>query len=150
MGNPAWKTVNRGWSGATAIGLPSLRRAEEQLAYTLAFDVADAVILAYGTNDLLQEATPKAVLAATMGHVLRAREAGVESFVALVPPALEQSDAFDAAVEETNALLRRAIRPDRIIDFHTGFDAEDFSDRIHFNEAGHRKRARAAKAGLRR
>lgn len=45
IGDADWKTVNRGWSGATAISLPSLRRAEEQLNYTLEFDAPDAVIL---------------------------------------------------------------------------------------------------------
>lgn len=144
-----WQTVNRGWSGATAVSLTSLRRAAEQLEYTLQFDAPDAVILAYGTNDLLQNATPEDFLGATLRLLLRAREFGVDTFVALVPPSQNQSDTFDLAVSASNALLRKAIRADRLIDFHSGFSADDFTDRIHFNERGHARRARAAHAVLR-
>lgn len=144
-----WETLNRGWSGATAISLPSTRRAEEQLAYTLEFDAADVVILAFGTNDLLQGVSPEDVLVATLRHMLRARESGVDTFVALVPPALSQSAAFDEAVESTNALIRRAMRADRVIDFASGLTPDDDMDDIHLNHAGHIKWASAALAALR-
>lgn len=146
---PEWETKNRGWSGATAISLPSMRRAEEQLAYTLEFDAPDAVILAYGTNDLLQNAAPEEVLLATMRHLLRARESGVDTFVALVPPALGKSAEFDEGVESTNTLIRRAVRAERVIDFASGLTPNDYHDDVHFNDAGHIKRASAALAALR-
>ncbi len=145
----AWETLNRGWSGATAISLPSMRRAEEQLAYTLEFDAPDVVILAYGTNDFLQGATPEDVLLASMRHLLRARESGVDTFIALVPPALNQSAEFDEEVKLTNDLIRRAMRADRVIDFASGLTPDDYMDDVHFNHAGHIKRASAALAALR-
>lgn len=148
LDDPTWVTVNRGWAGATAISLPSLRRAADQLDYALTFDAPDAVILAYGTNDLLQQAAPEDVLAATMRLVLRAREFGVDAFVALVPPSLDPSDRFEADVRATNELLRRAVRPERLIDFASGFGPQDYADPIHFNGTGHARRARAALAGL--
>jgi len=143
-----WETLNRGWGGATAISLPSLRRAEQQLAYTLEFDHPDLVILAYGTNDLLQHATPQDVLLALIGHLLRAREAGVDTFVALVPPARGQATGFDEGVEATNALIRKAVRSDRVIDFESGLTSDDFHDDVHFSASGHSKRAAAAFAAV--
>ncbi len=143
-----WETINRGWSGATAISLPSMRRAEEQLAYTLEFDRPDVLILSYGTNDLLQEATPEDVLLASVRLLLRAREAGVDTFVALVPSAFDQGAAFDAGVKATNELIRRAVRADRVIDFASVSSADDYHDEVHLNAAGHEKRASAALAAL--
>jgi alpha-tubulin suppressor-like RCC1 family protein/lysophospholipase L1-like esterase len=144
-----WETLNRGWSGATAISLPSMRRAEEQLAYALEFDAPDVVILAYGTNDLLQHATPEEVLLANLRHMLRARESGVDTFIALVPPALSRSTEFDEAVKSTNSLIRQAVDARRIIDFASGLTRDDYMDDVHFNQAGHIKRASAALAALR-
>jgi hypothetical protein len=73
----------------------------------------------------------------------------VETFIALVPPALSKSAEFDEAVESTNALIRRAIDAERIIDFASGLTRDDYLDDVHFNEAGHTKRASAALAALR-
>ena len=112
-------------------------------------DAPDVVLLAYGTNDLMRHTSPEQVVAATLGHVLRAREEGVDAFVALTPPAPQLGGDFGERVEALNALLRRAVHPDRILDFHSGFSAADFADTVHLDAGGQEKRARAAWAALR-
>jgi hypothetical protein len=47
-------------------------------------------------------------------------------------------------IERTNRLIRASF-PERLIaDFGTGFEPDDFLDRVHLNAVGHEKRARAA------
>jgi lysophospholipase L1-like esterase len=149
LGAPGYATVNRGWSGATAIFAPSLRRAEDPLDYALAFDELDAVILALGTNDLLQRATPEDIVLAYLRHLLRAREFGVDTFVALTPPMQGRFADQLPAIHATNELLRASIPSGRLIDFFSGVTAAELSDELHLNEAGQDRRARAALAVLR-
>jgi len=67
----------------------------------------------------------------------------------LIPPALNQSPEFDEGVGSTNALIRRAVRADRVIDFASGLTRDDYLDDVHFGISGHDKRASAALAALR-
>jgi alpha-tubulin suppressor-like RCC1 family protein len=140
----SWEIVNRGLGGATAVPRASLLHADEPLAYALENDDPDAVILAYGTNDVLADVGPDEVVAAYRRLAQRAQEAGVVPFVGLTPPLQPASSAENVRVLALNRALREAFEPDRIIDFHAGFGPAHFEDRVHLNESGQVRRARLA------
>jgi len=141
-----WRVVNRGESGATAVDFRSLILADEHLDYALENDAIDAVILAYGTNDLLiSGAQPKDVAYAYARLRQRARAAGVDVFVALTPPVRPPVRDVNPEIVELNALLAELFRGSRTIDFWSGMSPEDFVDGLHFGESGHAKRALAAR-----
>jgi alpha-tubulin suppressor-like RCC1 family protein len=146
----SWEIVNRGLGGATAVPHASLLRADEPLAYALENDAPDAVILAYGTNDVLADVGVGEIVAAYRRLAQRAQEAGVAPFVALTPPLQPASSAANARILALNRALREAFEPARVIDFHAGFDPAHFSDRLHLNESGQDRRARLAADALER
>jgi alpha-tubulin suppressor-like RCC1 family protein/lysophospholipase L1-like esterase len=146
----SWQIVNRGLGGATAVPDASLLRADEPLVYALENDAPDAVILAYGTNDVLADAAVEEIVAAYRRLARRAREAGVVPFVALTPPLQPASSAANVGILALNRALREAFEPARIIDFHAGFDPAHFGDRLHLNESGQVRRARLAADALAR
>jgi lysophospholipase L1-like esterase len=140
-----WKLVNRGEAGATAVGFRSLILADEHLDYALENDGVDAVILAYGTNDLLIARSPPEEVALAYERLRRrARTAGVEVFVALTPPVQPPIRDINADVGELNAVIAKLFPASRIIDFWSGMSPEDFTDGVHFEASGHAKRALAA------
>lgn len=140
-----FRFVNRGEGGATAVSSGSLILAEEHLDYTIENDAVDAVVFAYGTNDLLiAKAEPVDVANAVSQLRQRARAAGVEVFVALTPPTLPLASVFNERIDALNGMLRSRFPADRVIDFWTGMTPDDFADNVHFNDSGQRKRARAA------
>jgi alpha-tubulin suppressor-like RCC1 family protein/lysophospholipase L1-like esterase len=143
-----WQVVNRGLGGATVATRASLRNAEGQLTYAIENDAPDAVILAFGTNDLLADVPSAEIVDAYRSHALRIYEAGALPFVALTPPVQPASHALNARVRELNGALRAAFAPERLIDFWSGFGAADFTDALHLGDAGHERRAQAAAAVL--
>lgn len=144
-----WRTVNRGEGGATAVEFGSLIFADEHLDYALESDAADAVILAYGTNDLLTGgATPKDVGFAYSQLRQRARAAGVDAFVALTPPVQPSAQDINSQILELNELLAELFPPTRIIDFWSDMSPEDYVDDVHLGASGQDKRARAAWSAL--
>lgn len=144
LDDPRWTTRNRGWSGATAAAGESLRRGDDIVEYTVQFDEADVMILALGTNDCLQGISPEDALLAILHHAIRAHDFGIESFVALLPPAPARSKEINERIETLNDLIRKVIPAERIVDFYTGLGPEDFQDGVHVTDVGHEKRARAA------
>lgn len=146
----SWEIVNRGLGGATAVPHASLLRAEEPFTYALENDAPDAVILAYGTNDVLADVAAEEIVAAYRQLAQRAREAGVAPFIALTPPLQPASGAENTRILVLNRALREAFEPARVIDFHAGFDPAHFSDRLHLNESGQARRARLAADALER
>jgi alpha-tubulin suppressor-like RCC1 family protein len=142
-----WSFVNRAEGGATVVESGSMILAADHLDYALENDAVDAVILAYGTNDLVRvRAAPAEVAAAQARLRARAHAADVDVFVALTPPTRNGAEA--AEIAELNDLLAQQLPASRIIDFASGFDDADFFDEVHFGERGHDKRARAAWAAL--
>jgi alpha-tubulin suppressor-like RCC1 family protein/lysophospholipase L1-like esterase len=140
-----WRTVNRGEGGATAVEFGSLILAGEHLDYALENDAVDAVILAYGTNDLLfAGAAPKDVGHAYSRLRQRARAAGVDVFAALTPPVQPSAQDINPQILELNELLAELFPGSRIIDFWSDMSPEDYVDAVHLGESGHAKRARAA------
>jgi alpha-tubulin suppressor-like RCC1 family protein/lysophospholipase L1-like esterase len=140
-----WRFENRGEGGATAVTGGSLIHADEHLAYALENDALDAVILAYGTNDLLfAKASPVEVANAISRLRQRAHGHGLDVFVALVPPIQPGAGGGLADVAALNAILRERFPASRVVDFHTGMDPADFQDGVHLGPGGQRKRAEAA------
>jgi alpha-tubulin suppressor-like RCC1 family protein/lysophospholipase L1-like esterase len=139
-----WRVVNRSEGGATAVEFASLVLAVEHLEYALENDSVDAVVFAYGTNDLaMAKAKPLEIANAYSRLRQRARIAGVDVFVALTPP-IQTPGGINLAVDEINRLLRSRFPADRVIDFWSGILPEDFADSVHLTDSGQEKRARAA------
>jgi alpha-tubulin suppressor-like RCC1 family protein len=144
-----WRTVNRGEGGATAVEFGSLVLAGEHLDYALENDAVDAVILAYGTNDLLRAgAAPKDVGEAYARLRARARAAGVDVFAALVPPVRPLIPDINPQILELNELLAELFPAERIVDFWSDMTPEDYADGLHLDASGQAKRARAAADAL--
>jgi alpha-tubulin suppressor-like RCC1 family protein len=144
-----WRTVNRGEGGATAVEFGSMIFAEEHLEYALENDAVDAVILAYGTNDLLfAGAAPKDVARAYSRLRDRAHAAGVDVFAALTPPVQPPARDINPEIAELNGLLAELFPSSRIIDFWSDMTPEDYRDAVHLGESGQDKRARAARVAL--
>jgi lysophospholipase L1-like esterase len=149
------KTVNAGLGGTRAVQDPSIApgwSGAVHLAYALDELDPDAVILAYGTNDLSRShATPPEVVEALRSLHAMSTERNVFAFIALTPPLPARDAAFNARVRELNALIREAFPPATVIDFWSNFEAGDFfEDGIHLNASGQTKRARAAAAAIER
>jgi alpha-tubulin suppressor-like RCC1 family protein len=144
-----WRTVNRGEGGATAVEFGSLILAGEHLDYALESDAVDAVILAYGTNDLVfAGASPEDVARAYARLRERARAAGIDAFAALTPPVQPPERAVNSAIAELNGLLAEVFPDSRIVDFWSDMSPEDYVDALHLGESGQAKRARAARDAL--
>jgi alpha-tubulin suppressor-like RCC1 family protein len=144
-----WRTVNRGEGGATAVEFGSLIFAGEHLDYAVENDAVDAVILAYGTNDLVfARASPEEVGQAYARLRRRARAAGVDVFAALTPPVQPSAREINAEIVELNELVAQLFPESRIIDFWSDMSPEDYVDAVHLGESGHAKRALAAREAL--
>ncbi len=155
LARPDWKTSTFGCGGALAVEDPStarLFRGAVQLAYALDEFAPDAVILAYGTNDLARShATPPEVVDALRSLRATSAERNVFAFIALTPPLPARDAELNARVRELNALIRETFPPETVVDFWSNFEANDFlEDGIHLNASGQTKRAKAAAAAIER
>ncbi|MBW2667341.1 MAG: hypothetical protein JRE13_13705 [Deltaproteobacteria bacterium] len=140
-----WRFVNRSEGGATAVEFGSLIVAGKHLEYALENDSVDAVVFAYGTNDMaMVKASPVEVANAYSRLRQRARGAGVDVFIALTPPIQPAPGGINDQVAELNTMLRNRFPSDRVIDFWSGMMPEDFADSVHLVDSGQEKRARAA------
>jgi lysophospholipase L1-like esterase len=157
-----WRVINRGQGFAIVNGPSDYKTGGNQIAASLARDRPDAVVMAFGTNDLtlafavalnlkrpLEPALVQPVVERYAELRERARAAGARTFVALTPPIAAKRWPFGAPVNELidflNERLRERFPADELIDFHSPMDADaDYRDAVHMNEAGQRKRARAA------
>jgi lysophospholipase L1-like esterase len=143
---PRFRIVNFARGGATAIRSrePS---GYDQLPQAIAAG-ADAIVLAFGTNDTNREnkADPDAVLRAYRELSAAAEREGIEVFVATTPP---RYDLDDAPIRALNQRLRDELPADRLIDFDSIVDAEDFAGGgLHLLRSGQLKRARSAYRAL--
>ncbi|HEY8515374.1 MAG TPA: GDSL-type esterase/lipase family protein [Candidatus Binatia bacterium] len=142
--DPTFEVINVAVAGATVTkNLKLDSDATSQMAQVLAHR-PDAVVLAFGTNDLFQLRSPAVILAAYLAQEARALAAGVAFYVATTPPHAACRNRGCLALEETNRLLRESF-PGRLLEFFDGFTAEHFlADGYHLNEAGQRLRAERA------
>lgn len=145
--DPRFEVVNLGWGGATVcVNLRFKSDAAQQMEQALAAE-ADAVVLAFGTNDSLQGRRAEESLAAYREQADVAVAAGLDVFVAETPPMGGCIDEGCGAVWRLNGFLADAF-PGRVVDFFTGFGNEMFGafDLIHLNAAGQMLRAERALA----
>jgi|GEM_PF-5780560 len=142
--DPQFEIVNLAVNGATVTESPR-PQAAAQMAEALAAGV-DAVVLAFGTNDLFLGRSAVEVRDAYLALQSQAEAAGLAFYVATTPPT-----AHGPGLEvEVNQLLRDSLAP-RLVDFDTGFGPEHFvGDGFHFNQAGQYLRAERALEVLRR
>ena len=148
---PEWVFTNHAVGGTTMTqpATPS-SWAMPQLERALAEDQPDAVVFAFGTNDVRAGRSTEDIVAAYRAAVERTNRARVLAFVALAPPIYSPQPDHRAAIEGLNAALRHAFPPVPIVDFWTGMTPADYDpDGLHLNDAGQRKRAEAALRALR-
>ena len=142
LSDPDFDVVNVAVGGATVN--PNLRFASDatmQMAEVLPQKV-DAVVLAFGTNDVFQGRTPAQILDAYLAQQATADAAGVDFYVATTPPIIPCQNC--TGIEVGNDLLRDAFAG-RVVEFHTGFGSEHFGpDGYHCSAAGQQLRAERA------
>lgn len=145
---PAWTFANHAVGGATVT--PAARWAGPQLDAALAADAApDAVVLAFGTNDVRAGRPTDAIVAAYRDAVRRVEASGALAFVALAPPIHPPEPAHADALAALNAALRRALPAARLVDFARDMPPARFeADGLHPNADGQRVRAAAALRAL--
>jgi lysophospholipase L1-like esterase len=121
-----------------------------QLDAALAENAPDAVVLAFGTNDVRFGRATAEVVDAYRAAIRRVEAARALAFVALAPPMFAPEPDHGAALAELNAALRAAFPAPRLIDFDAGMSRDDFEpDGIHPTPAAQQKRAAAALRVLR-
>lgn len=108
----------------------------------------DAVILAYGTNDLTAYGFPVRSVFKAIKRIRRQfRRRGVDVFVATVPPIFARDgtpSSADTVIRELNDRIRLAF-PGSYVEFYDGMTyPDDYSDTMHMNASGHARRAAAA------
>ena len=127
---------------------------DDTLAPLLAADPKpDGVVFALGTNDIAStHDSPEAVVDALLTLRAQASAAGVEAFIATVPPVYGDSperEHVNQQINAANALLARELPANRLIDFHSGMEPDDFeADGVHIKPSGQEKRAAAADRAL--
>lgn len=143
VGDRHFTTLNLAVNGATVATTPA-PLASTQMDAALSAGV-DAVVAAFGTNDVFWMRPPSEIRDAYVALRGRAEAAGVAFFAATMPPCI----GCPACTAETNVLLREAF-PGRLVDFDTGFTAEHFfADGYHLNQTGQDLWARRAYEALR-
>lgn len=148
--NDKFTVTNYGELGAQVANYsPNSTHGPSQLQEVLAAGDSDAVVLAFGTNDLAQgDKTPWQTLAAYLDLAGDAEAAGLTVFIALTPPIIGNA-AANAEIDALNVLLELVFPAARVLDFNTGFDARHYlGDGVHMNGEGHNKRAVRAKDRL--
>lgn len=146
-----WVVANHAVGGATVTRPTDARSsADDQLDGALAGGPVDAVVLAFGTNDVRFGRTTHEIVAAYRAAMARVAAHGATAWVALAPPIFPPEPDRAAAIEALNAALRADVPAPNLVDFATGMTPADFEpDGLHPNLAGQRKRAAAALRVLR-
>jgi hypothetical protein len=147
--DPDFEIVNVAVAGATVV-TPNLRfdsDATKQMVTAIDRQI-DAVVLAFGTNDVFQGRTNDEILAAYLYQQDVATAAGIEFFLATTPPISGCPSPSCPTITAGNALLRMNF-PDRVIEFFDGFTLGYFNpDGYHLNDTGQTLRAERAFTAL--
>jgi len=151
--HPFFVTRNTGVLGAQIANAGPGHGPDQLLGVIEAVDV-DAVILAFGTNDLSQGGkTPHQTLEAYLNEMSIAAAAGIDSYVALTPPIFRTnppSDEVNSKIDQLNALIQATVPAERVIDFRTGFrpNVHYADDGVHMIGPGHALRGDRAYAKI--
>lgn len=142
---------NYGHGGGTATDLglvyyvPSYAGVYLQQAFENVFP--DAVVFAYGTNDIGFGATIPQIISAYSAHVASTTAYGARAYVALTPFRRENATStFNMQYDALNSqiLSELGTTTSGIIDFNSMIiNPTDYQDFVHMNIGGHAKRARA-------
>lgn len=159
-----WRIVNRAHGFAVVSTPDELPNGRSQLAEALAKDRPAAVIMAFGTNDLLAafqlRTNPNAPSQSELVDLVveryaelreTAHAAGTRTFIALTPPLAVggRRERLNDLVGMLNERLRHRFPAEELIDFHSPMNVEtDYRDQLHVNADGQLKRAVAACRGL--
>lgn len=145
-----FQTVNISHGGATANPQTRDPAWEDAFLHTAMATQADvdAIISAYGTNDLLQGYRPTEYVEAHRTHEAAAAAGGIPTyFVATVP--IIGTNPTQAWPRQVNDLLRIEF-PGRTAEFFEGFRLDEHHlDGLHLNDAGQRLRAERAWEAIR-
>lgn len=143
--HPDWKVINDGVAYAKAAG--DCFFCGKMLLGSALIAVPDIVILALGTNDMQQK--PEATVDALLSLRDQAARTNAEVLIATIPPIFEHDPPFEEYVNATNALLAQRVTPNRLVDFFSDMQRDDFlPDGLHINSSGQHKRAAAAEKAL--
>jgi hypothetical protein len=151
IGDPDVQVVNVAVEGATVtpnLVFPS--DATQQMATGLAASPApDALVLAFGTNDVLQGRSGVEIRDAYLTQRATADAAGLPFYVATTPPTWRCEINGCSHIVAGNVLLRDAFAGS-VVEFFTDVPAAHLdADGYHVNEAGQRLRAQRALEFLR-
>lgn len=139
-----FETVNISHRGATVNPQTNNPTWEDAFLHTAVATQAavDAIVSAYGTNDLLQSYSPTDFVEAHRQHAATAASGGIPVYYAATAPIIGASS--QSWSREANDLLRLEF-PERSPEFFEGFVFEEHhSDGLHLNDAGQHLRAERA------
>jgi lysophospholipase L1-like esterase len=147
---PGWIFRNHAVSGATVTHWPAAPSwVGPQLDEALAADAPDAVVLAFGTNDVRAGQPTDRIVAAYRDAATAVMKTGALVFVALTPPIHPPEPEHAEAIAALNTALRAAFPATRLVDFAADMRDTDYeADGLHPNSGGQRKRAAAALRAL--
>jgi lysophospholipase L1-like esterase len=111
-----------------------------QEALALSVPPADALVVAFGINDVSNGRIVEELIVVYKAMV--AKSQGRPVFIATTPPAYvglldaEKVEKLNAVIERLNAVIRSTFPPSRVIDFDTGFSRDLYTfDGVHGNDA---------------
>ena len=136
LAQPDFDIVNVSGSGATATAnLVFQSDAAQQMETVLGRD-PDAVVLAFGTNDLFQGRVPTQIHDAIVDQCAVAEQAGLPCFVATIPPFGPCTGLSCLSIAMTNLLLHETFG-DRVLEFFDGLGLPHLlDDWYHLNDLG--------------
>ncbi len=141
IGDPDFEVVNVAVAGATVT--PNLlfdSDATQQMEEVL-LHAPDAVVLAFGTNDVFQGRSALAIHDAYLAQEATSQQAGIAFYVATTPPI---GTCPCPAIGLGNMMLHETFG-DRALEFNDGFTSEYFGpDGYHLSELGRELRAERA------
>ena len=121
-------------AGVTATGNEA-GSGTHQLDAALQSEAIDALVVAFGTNDLRlrRKSWPaEEVLATYKDLQARTLATGRRFFIATTPPIFGPNEELSKTIRELNELIRSQFSPEAIIDFDSGFTASMFRpDGVH-------------------
>jgi len=153
MNSANFPSINHGLGGTTITdnGMYFLgfeMYAGNRIAASLFDDHPDAMMLAFGTNDIRVASSSAAdIVSEYARQKVNAESQGVKTFIALTPyftSSFPDEKIWNAKVNKLNALIRATFSPGDILDFNSNMLSGDYQDVVHLGTLGQLKRASVA------